>query len=214
MPQEFVVPWIINWLGTLLWATSGGLAAVRRKCDVMGVFVIALVSATGGGFIRDGLFLHRTPVVVADPYYLLIVVFVTCVIAALGPFLGHLEFLNKFMDKLIQLIDAVGTPAFAIVGMQLALGAGISLPGVVLIGGVNGIGGGILRDIMLGDVPAIIQPGQLYALIIIVCCVEFLILTLQFRIDPNIAGWLSIAIFFIIRILVIHFNWRTSPIIK
>jgi len=187
---------------------------MRKKCDVMGVFVIALVSATGGGFLRDGLFLHRTPVVVTDPYYLLIVVFVTCVIAMLGPFLGHLELLNRYMGKLIQLIDAVGTPAFAIVGMQMALSAAISLPGVVLIGGVNGIGGGILRDIMLGDVPAIVQPGQLYALIIIVCCVQFLIFSLQLKIDPNIAAWLSIATFFIIRILVIHFDWRTSPVIR
>ena len=195
-----------------MWAISGGLAAMRRKCDVMGVFIIALVSATGGGFIRDSLFLQRTPVVVSDPYYLLVVVFVTCVIAALGPLLVRLKLLNKFMDELITLIDAVGTPGFAIVGMQLALSAGISLPGVVLIGGVNGVGGGVLRDLLLGDVPAIIQPGQVYALVVIVCCVQFLLLTLGLKVDPTIAGWLSIATFFVIRVLVIHFDWRTSPV--
>jgi uncharacterized membrane protein YeiH len=214
MSQEFIVPWVINWLGTFLWAVSGGLAAMRRKCDVMGIFVIALVSGTGGGFLRDGLFLHRTPVVVSDPYYLLVVLLVTCVIAAVGPFLYRLKLLNKFMGETIKLIDAVGTPAFAIVGMQLALSAGISLPGVVLIGAVNGAGGGILRDLLLGDIPAIIQPGQLYALIIIVCCVQFLILTLQLKFDPSVAGWLSIVTFFVIRVLVIHFDWRTSPIIQ
>jgi len=121
----------------------------------MGVFVIALVSATGGGFIRDGLFLHRTPVFVSDPYYLLVVLFVTAMIAVLGPLLVRLKLLNKFMSELITLIDAVGTPGFAIVGMQMALSAGISLPGVVLIGGVNGVGGGVLRDLLLGDMPAI-----------------------------------------------------------
>jgi uncharacterized membrane protein YeiH len=214
MSQEFVVPWVINWLGTFLWAISGGLAAIRRKCDVMGVFVIALVSATGGGFIRDGMFLHRTPVVVSDPYYLLVVIFVTCGIAALGPLLVRIKLLTKFMGELILLIDSVGTPGFAIVGMQLALSAGISLPGVVLIGAVNGVGGGVLRDLLLSDVPSIIQPGQLYALVVIVCCVQFLFLTLSIKMDPNIAGWLSIATFFMIRVLVIHFDWRTSPVMK
>ena len=150
-----MVPWIINWVGTFLWAISGGFAAIHKKCDVMGVFVIALVSATGGGFIRDGLFLHRTPVFVSDPYYLLVVLFVTAMIAVLGPLLVRLKLLNKFMSELITLIDAVGTPGFAIVGMQMALSAGISLPGVVLIGGVNGVGGGVLRDLLLGDMPAI-----------------------------------------------------------
>ena len=213
MSQEFVVPWIINWVGTFLWAISGGFAAMRRKCDVMGVFVIALVSATGGGFIRDGLFLHRIPVVVSDPYYLYVVLLVTGVIAALGPLLIRLKLLNKFMGELISLIDAVGTPGFAIVGMQLALSTGISLPGVVLIGGVNGVGGGVLRDLLLGDIPAIIQPGQVYALLVIVSCVQFLVLTLQLKIDPLLAGWVSIATFFIIRILAIRFNWRTSPVV-
>ncbi len=136
MVEEFLVPPVINWVATFLWAASGGIVAIRKRFDVVGVFVLALLSATGGGIIRDGLFLHRTPVVVEDPYYLIVVVFATLVIVALGRNL--LQF--KYWGELVGLIDAVATPGFAIVGMQLALSAGISLPGVVFIGGINGVG--------------------------------------------------------------------------
>jgi uncharacterized membrane protein YeiH len=208
MVEEFLVPPVINWVATFLWAISGGIIAIRRRFDIVGVFVLALLSALGGGIIRDGLFLHRTPVAVADPYYLLVIFVATLVVVSLGRFLLRL----KFLDKLVGLIDAVATPGFAIVGMQLSLNAGIGLPGVVLIGAINGVGGGILRDLMVGDVPTILQPGQLYGLIVGFCCVQFLFLTLELKIDPALAGWITIATFFIIRVLVIHFNWRTSPV--
>jgi len=208
MTEVFLVPPVINWFATFLWAVSGGIIAVRRKFDVVGVFVIALLSALGGGIIRDGLFLHRTPVAVADPYYLLVIVVATLVVVLLARFLLRLTYL----DKLVGLIDAVATPGFAIVGMQLSLAAGIGLPGVVLIGAINGVGGGILRDLMVGDIPSIMQPGQLYGLIVGFCCIQFLILTLQLKIEPTLAGWITIATFFVIRVFVIRFNWRTSPV--
>jgi uncharacterized membrane protein YeiH len=208
MVEEFLVPPVINWVATFLWAASGGIVAIRKRFDVVGVFVLALLSAMGGGIIRDGLFLHRTPVAVQDPYYLLVIVFATLVVVALGRFL--LQF--KYWGELVGLIDAIATPGYAIVGMQLALGAGISLPGAIFIGAINGVGGGVLRDLMVGDVPSILQPGQLYGLIVGFCCVQFIFLTLQLKIDPAIAGWTTIATFFFIRVLAIHFNWRTSPV--
>ncbi len=208
MVEEFLVPPVINWVATFLWAASGGIVAIRKRFDVVGVFVLALLSATGGGIIRDGLFLHRTPVAVQDPYYLLVIVFATVVIVALGRYL--LQF--KYWGELVGLIDAIATPGYAIVGMQLALGAGISLPGVVFIGAINGVGGGVLRDLMVGDVPSILQPGQLYGLIVAFCCVEFILLTLQLKMDSALAGWITIATFFLIRVLAIHFDWRTSPV--
>ena len=208
MLNEFLVPPVINWVATFLWAASGGIVAIRKRFDVVGVFVLALLSATGGGIIRDGLFLHRTPVVVQDPYYLLVIVLATLVIVALGGKL--LRF--KYWGELVGLIDAIATPGYAIVGMQLALGAGISLPGVIFIGAINGVGGGVLRDLMVGDVPSILKPGQLYGLIVAFCCVQFIILTLQLKIDSAVAGWITIATFFFIRVLAIHYDWRTSPV--
>jgi len=208
MAGEFLVPPVINWVATFLWATSGGIVAIRKRLDVVGVFVLALLSAMGGGIIRDGLFLHRTPVAVQDPYYLFVVVFATLVIVALGRYL--LQF--RYWGELVGLIDAIATPGFAIVGMQLALAAGISLPGVVFIGAINGVGGGVLRDLMVGDVPTLLQPGQLYGLIVGFCCVQFILLTLQLNIDPALAGWITIGTFFLIRFLAIHFDWRTSPV--
>ena len=199
---------MINWVATFLWAASGGIVAIRKRFDVVGVFVVAVLCATGGGIIRDGLFLHRTPLVVEDPYYLVVIVFATVVTIALGPKLLHL----KYWDEVVSLIDAIATPGFAIVGMQLALGAGISLPGVVFIGGINGVGGGVLRDLMVGDVPVLLKPGQWYGLIVGFCCVQFILLTLQLKIDPALAGWITIATFFCIRFLAIHFDWRTSPV--
>ena len=63
----------------------------------------------------------------------------------------------RLVDNLINLIDALGVPAFAAVGMQLSLQAGLPAPGVVLIGMINGFGGGFLRDIAVGNTPVVLN---------------------------------------------------------
>lgn len=208
LAYQFQVPAYIDWLATFAWAISGAIVGVKKGFDEVGVFVIALVSAFGGGIIRDGLFLNRPPVVGTDPIYLAIVTAAVLVILLLGRILLR----QPYLDKIIGYIDAIGTPAFCIVGMQLALLAGYPLPGVLLLGAISGTGGGVLRDLFTAQVPALLQPGQFSTLFVLLTCILFLLLVGGLRVTPTQAAWLTIAAFFIARLLTTRFNWKTVAV--
>jgi uncharacterized membrane protein YeiH len=206
--EEFQIPLYLDWLAVFAWALSGAIVGVKKGFDEVGVFVIALVSAFGGGIIRDGLFLNQPPVVGTNPTYLLIVTVSVFVILLLGRFLLRL----LYLDKVIGYIDAIGTPAFCIVGMQLALQADYPLPGVVLLGVISGTGGGILRDVFTAEVPALVQPGQFSTLYVLVACILFLVLELMLKMDAAWAGWITIAAFFLARMITIQRNWKSVAV--
>jgi uncharacterized membrane protein YeiH len=125
-----------------LWAISGALLAARRGYAILGIFTVALVSAAGGGLLRDGIFLQTIPVLVQTPIYLyLIVAAVTLVL-----FFGARLQLMKELTHIVGPIDALGLGAYAVVGMNRALAADLPLIGVAVVGVVNAVGGGILRD--------------------------------------------------------------------
>lgn len=208
MIDEFQVPLYLDWLAVFAWAISGAIVGVKRGFDEVGVFVIALVSAFGGGLIRDGLFLNTPPVIGTTPVYLLLVAVSVLVILLLGRFLLRLPYL----DKVIGYIDAIGTPAFCIVGMQLALRANYPLAGVVLLGVISGTGGGILRDLMTNQVPALLQPGQFSTLYVFMACVLFLGLELTLHLEPTWAGWITVGAFFMARVVTIQRNWKSVAV--
>src|SRR5262245_40478616 len=98
--------------------------------------------------------------------------------------------------------------------MQLSLNAGISLPGVVLVGVINGTGGGLLRDLVVGDTPTILVPGQYLISALILVCILFLVFYQYLGISQFIAAWGMIALYFIIRMASIRFNLRTRPVLR
>src|SRR5215204_6336262 len=118
MPQaDFQVPQAFDYIATFLWALSGAFVAMHKRYDLSGVLVIALLSSTGGSLIRDGIFLQRTPPVLLDGWYVPIIV-VAAIVASLFRYQINR---TRVIDPLINVIDALGVPAFAVVGMQLAL---------------------------------------------------------------------------------------------
>src|SRR5512139_3833699 len=138
--QDFQLPPLFDYFATFLWALSGAIVGMHKRYDFAGVCVIALLAATGGSTLRDGLFLNTMPPIVTNVWYLPLIL-----LAAFVAGLFRTQIVGmRLVDNLISLIDAVGVPAFATVGMQLSLAAGMTLPGVVLIGMINGFGGGIL----------------------------------------------------------------------
>ena len=119
----------------------------------------------------------------------------------------------RLIDNLINLIDAVGVPAFAVVGMQMSLAAGLPAPGVVLIGMINGFGGGFLRDITVGNTPAVLKPGRFYLSAAFVACILFVVLEVYLHVAATIAAWIVIGLFFTIRVLAVRYDWRTQPVL-
>ncbi|HEX4914005.1 MAG TPA: TRIC cation channel family protein [Vicinamibacterales bacterium] len=208
----FQVPPAFDYLATVTWASSGALVGIRKHFDVVGVFVIALVSALGAGLVRDALFLQRTPVLLTDPVYLpLIALIVMLFVLFSGP-LTRVATADT-AQKVIDIIDAIGIPMFAVIGMQLAEGRDIPTAGVIFVGVVNGTGGGLLRDIVVRDVPAILRPGQFVALLLLLSCVLFVALKQYPGISVPEAAWAAIGTFFVLRVLTIRFNWSTRSVL-
>jgi uncharacterized membrane protein YeiH len=171
--------------------------------------VIALLAATGGSTLRDGLFLNQLPPVVTNVWYLPLIFLAALVVR----FFRQRIVGMRLVDNLISLIDAVGVPAFAVVGMQLSLAAGVPVPGVVLIGMVNGFGGGFLRDLTVGNTPSVLRPGRFYLSAAFLVCILFVVLEVYLHVAATVAAWIVIGLFFTIRSLAVRYNWRTYPVL-
>jgi uncharacterized membrane protein YeiH len=208
---DFQLPILFDYIATFTWAVSGAVVAIRRRLDIIGVFVLALLAAIGGGLLRDAVFLDRTPVFLVNPAYLSLIVAATIVTSVFARYLRQLIGPDT-VQKIVDYIDALGTPAFAVFGMQLAQDAGLPLVAVIFVGVANGVAGGFLRDIVVRDVPTILRPGQFSTLTLLAACAVYLLLTMQGGIPPARAGWITVGLFFVARVLTIRFNWRTTPV--
>jgi len=209
--SDFQVPVLFDYGATLTWAVSGAIVAIQRRFDIIGVFVVAMLSATGGGLLRDAVFLDRTPVFLTNPAYLSLIVGATVGTAFFGRPL-HRLIGSETIKKIVDLIDALGTPAFAVFGMQLAEDRGLPVPAVIFVGVANGVAGGMLRDIVVNEVPTLMRPGQFSALTLLAACVVYLAMVRQLALVPTEAAWICVAAFFVARVLTIKFNWQTKSV--
>lgn len=208
MPADvFHLPVWFDLGATFAFAVTGALAGLKRGYDIVGVFVLALVSSIGGGLIRDGIFLSGsgpTPLL-TDGRYLLLVVVATIATAFLG------RYVTRF-HRVIAIIDALGLGAYAAFGTQKSLQAGLSVPAAILVGVLNAAGGGLLRDILTRQEPLVFRPGQFYVLTAVAGAVTFVFLTVNLAVDATLGGLVAIAVTFLFRILTIVFNWRTTAL--
>ncbi|GAB3436627.1 trimeric intracellular cation channel family protein [Phycicoccus ginsengisoli] len=147
---------VLDLVGVFAFALSGGLVAVKKRFDLFGVLVLAGAAALGGGVLRDLLIGHVPPVGISDWRL------VTCaVVAGLVTFVYHpgVERISRF----VRVLDAAGLAVFAIGGSLKALGAGMDPLTSVLVGGITAVGGGMLRDLLAGQVPEVLR-REMYAL--------------------------------------------------
>lgn len=145
---------LLDYLGTVAFAASGALKAVRKKMDAFGVAVLALVTAIGGGTIRDVLLGAKT-FWLAQPVYVGLAVGTAAVVFV---FLR----LAKRTEGALLVFDAVGLGVFTATGGLRAWDAGTGLVGVVTMACLTGVGGGMLRDVLAGDVPVVLRK-EVYA---------------------------------------------------
>jgi uncharacterized membrane protein YeiH len=145
------------WIGTITFAASGALTAVSQRFDLIGVLVLASVTAVGGGAIRD-ILVGKLPPASLQNEILLWVVFAT----ALLTFFFHRYI--KRMGRLPYILDTMGLALFAALGAQQGLTYNFGFWGVVFIGTVSGVGGGVLKDVLSRQIPVIFyRSGDFYA---------------------------------------------------
>ena len=206
MHASFQLPIWFDLGATFAFALTGALAALKRGYDVVGLISLALVSGIGGGLIRDGIFLQQglTPLL-TNPNYL----YVIGAAALGGVLLG--ERVHQF-NRVIAMVDALGLGAYACFGVQKSLQAGLGPTAAVLVGVVNAVGGGLLRDVLTREEPLVFRPGQFYVLVALAGAVTFVFLTAQLGVSATIAAFAAIGLTFVFRMLTIVFNWRTGAL--
>ena len=147
----------LDLVGCFVFALSGGLVAVRKELDIVGVVVLASVTGLGGGFLRD-MAIGATPVAaLSDWRYLVVPMSAGLLTFFFHPALGR-------VGPLINVFDALGLGLFVIAGAAKALDYGLSPLAAAIMGVATGVGGGVIRDVLSGQVPIILRRSVFYAI--------------------------------------------------
>jgi uncharacterized membrane protein YeiH len=189
--------YVFTLLGVAVFACSGALAAGRRNFDPIGVAVLAMVTATGGGTIRDVL-LDRTVFWISDPTHILV-----CLTAGAATWIWVRFFQPP--DRALQVADAMGLALFGVAGAQIAesLGSGPTI--IVLMGAITGCAGGLLRDVLTAEVPLLFRKSELYVTTCVVGLAIYVLLR-RAEIDADVAGTFGSVTIFALRLASIRWN--------
>ena len=184
-PDVHVSLYLFDLIGVGVFAVSGALAAGRRRLDLIGVVVAAAVTAVGGGTIRDVL-LDRHPIFwLTDARYLLVII-----VASIATML-YVRW-ARVPGITLDVADALGLALFTVTGAQVAERAGMPAITCVLLGTMTGAAGGVIRDVLLAQVPHVLQRGSLYATAAIVGATFYLVL-INLGTSPGVASLAGMA---------------------
>jgi uncharacterized membrane protein YeiH len=145
----------LDLLGTFVFALSGALAGVRRRLDFFGIMALSFAAANAGGITRDLLIGAVPPAAISDWRYL-----AASLIAGALTFFWHPAIAR--LHSMVLVFDGAGLALFAVAGTQKALAYGLNPVMAALLGMVTGIGGGIMRDVLLNEVPTVLR-SEIYA---------------------------------------------------
>ena len=201
--QRVTLVQFFDLLGVAVFAVSGALAAVRKRLDLLGVVVIATVTAIGGGTTRD-LLLDRAVFWATQPRYLYVIL-----VSALLTVLWTRRFTPP--DRALAIADALGLALFAISGAQIAERVGLSGIVCVIMGTITGVAGGMIRDVLTTEIPMVIRRGQIYATAAIAGIIAYLVLRRSFGLGEPPAALLGMAVIASLRIAAIARGW-TLPV--
>lgn len=159
---------LLDFLGTIAFATSGALTAMHKKLDIFGIFIVGFVTAIGGGTLRDVL-TGNTPVIWMEQTFYIYTIGITVFLAIIfRRYLSHLR-------KSLFLFDTIGLGIFTIIGVEAGVQSGLDPIVSIAIGAMTGTFGGVIRDILCNEIPVIFRK-EIYATACIVGGLAFVIL--------------------------------------
>lgn len=148
---------VFDLLAMFVFAAAGGLTAVRLNLDIVGVVVLGMTTGMGGGVVRDLLIGATPPASLVDWRYLTALMLGGLITFFFHPAVGRLE-------STINVLDAFGLGLFSVTGALKAEHHHLPMLACTLVGVVSGVGGGVLRDVLIGRIPTILRRGELYAI--------------------------------------------------
>ncbi len=189
---------VVDLLGTFAFAVSGAVAAKERRLDLFGVYVLAFVTACGGGIVRDLCLGALPPAGISDWRYVACSALAATLAIWAGPWLERLRHPVTFFDSL-------GLGLFAVAGAHKARAHGANIEVAIMLGTVTAVGGGVARDVLLARVPVILAK-EIYALAALVAAVIQVVAEVNGW-SVGLTPWFAAAVCLVIRLLALRFSW-------
>ncbi len=189
---------VLDLVGTFAFALNGALTALRAtRLDIVGVITLGMITALGGGTIRDVFLDSLPPATFLDWRYLAVAAAGGLIAFLTGPYLERI-------NGTINVLDAAGLSLFAVTGALKALDLGFGPAQAVLVGAITGVGGGTLRDVLIRQVPTVLSSG-LYAVPALVGATTIVVVGLLDARGP-VTAVAAAGLCFAIRLLGVHFD--------
>jgi len=199
-----IIVLILDLFGTMAFAVTGAFKAIEHKADIVGIIILATITGVAGGTIRDIILGHFPPHSISDPNYVIITTTTGVIIFFLYPKIQkHWNLFLKF--------DALGLGVFTAIGATFAYQIfGMNFLAMAMAGMVTAVGGGILRDMFVNEIPMVFVK-ELYASASFLGVVVFYILLLiKFQIEVATIG--SIVITTMLRLVAMKYNWNLPKV--
>lgn len=201
--MEFIS--LVELIGTVAFAAAGALVAIEKELDYYGISICAVITAVGGGIVRDVMINVPVPVSLSNPLYIIISLVTTSIVIA---------FYKKIVryKNVVMFCDAIGLAAFTAIGAEVALINHVYMPFVVItLAVLTGTGGGVIRDCMCGDIPYIFRK-EVYAVASILGALIFMAIYPHF--GKYIAVYASFGVTLTTRLISMKFNLHLKKVAK
>ncbi|MEZ4854547.1 trimeric intracellular cation channel family protein [Flavobacterium sp.] len=196
---------VLDFIGVFVFAISGVLTAINKKLDLFGVFIIAFVTALGGGTLRDTL-IGRTPVGWMQDVNYVYLILIAYIVAIL-----FRNYLNKLRISLF-LFDTIGLGVFTLIGIEKGLAFGLHPIICIALGTITATFGGLIRDILCNEIPLLLQKGTIYATICIIGGLVFFILR-KVGLEDSVNELITSILIIVVRLGAVRYNW-SLPVLQ
>ena len=200
---------IMEWIGTISFAVSGSLVAIRHGLDLFGVLTVGTITAVGGGIMRDVIIGNVPPKIFFNPMIILIAVLVSTIVFLIAYFYREkFRKLSEKIDNINIMFDALGLAAFSITGVETAclasMGDNVLL--VITMGVITGVGGGVLRDVLVNEKPYILTKHVYAVVSVLGCCLYYF---LSVCVENALFATACVLVFTVtIRMLAAKMHWK------
>jgi uncharacterized membrane protein YeiH len=199
---------IVEFSGVAAGALAGALEARRNRTyhyDLIGVLGLAVITALGGGITRDVLIQKGPPLAFLDVRYLLVALSAGIVALLFGFSAG------PHMSRFIWIADAASLGLFSVAGVSRALNAGLPVLAALILGLITAVGGGSLRDVLMGRTPRVFERGEPYAIAALLAVLVFLAGD-RLGLDRSISTAAGAVSGLVLKLLAARFHWRTPAV--
>ncbi len=205
---------VLEVIGTIAFAISGAIVGIKKSADIFGVAFLGVVTAVGGGMIRD-IIIGKIPPAVFESYIYALVATTTSLLVFAVVAVNKRLLTKKWekIDTVVNVFDALGLGVFTVNGMSAVLLSDVEyhLFLTVFVGLCTGVGGGIIRDMLVNNMPVVLQK-RIYAVASIVGGTLYYALYVYLKVDVVVSTSMAVICIFLIRMLATHFKWNLPKI--